>query len=278
MKYVISVISSVDLKPTDRYAFRTWLIFALRHRKRVCACGAGHTAVSAGARIPSARSTVPVNQVQTMDDEISDCEVCGSVEGCERRADACVVCTACARARDAEDEPEADDNENEEPRQQKAATPNAQGDRRKQRPQAACVLDCSRRLQPAPSLTFLHIKPMAAAELANLEHDTDRNLMKLLWAHGWTQPDDNGFMLLPHQFAAVRFVAGVATSWPKVYPPVSFPRRAWSARTASAAAAGFSVMQWAWARRSSASAARGCVRSCMRIVPTRASAPPCAPR
>ena len=48
--------------------------------------------------------------------------------------------------------------------------------------------------------------------------------MKLLWAHGWKQPDDDGFMLLPHQFAAVRFVAGVAASWPSSYPPASFPR------------------------------------------------------
>ena len=89
-----------------------------------------------------------------MDNADAECELCGSTEGCERRADSCVTCAVCARPPNAIDEPdeeneENEDEENEEPLQNNsAAQPTPSSGRRKQRQQASRVLDCSRRRGP----------------------------------------------------------------------------------------------------------------------------------
>lgn len=62
---------------------------------------------------------------------------------------------------------------------------------------------------------------LSEATLAALEKlpKADANLFKVMVAHGW----NSSFVLLPHQPAAVRFVAGVNVQWPQQYPPTEYP-------------------------------------------------------
>ena len=57
------------------------------------------------------------------------------------------------------------------------------------------------------------------AKINKLE-PADQRLYRVCVAHGWSPR----FVWLPHQPAAVRFVAGIETSWPREYPPTSYPR------------------------------------------------------
>ena len=74
----------------------------------------------------------------------------------------------------------------------------------------------------------------AQLDIKNVSRPADVQLMRLMWAYGWRMPTaqhspadaEEPKTLMPHQFQAVRFVAGIADSdWPAEFPPATLPRR-----------------------------------------------------